>query len=171
LQQHVKRQGRLSELEALKIIRDVADGYLALEDKKIVHRDLKTANIFLTPNGPRIADFGFCEFLNETKKPQVFYNVGSPAYMSPESYRDNQYTPKSDIWSIGITLYEMLVGETPDKNLSYSDMSGNLMSGRIANVASEEIKRILAACFKKDLKERCSAAQLLEAVNNEILRL
>lgn len=50
----------------------------------------------------------------------MFYNVGSPAYMSPESYRDNQYSAKSDIWSIGIILYEMLVGDTPDKTLSYS---------------------------------------------------
>ena len=45
------------------------------------------------------------------------------------------------------------------------------MAGRIANVPNEDIKRILAACFKKDAKERCSAAKLLEAVNNEILRL
>lgn len=64
LQQHIRKQGRLSELEALHIIRDVADGYLAIEEKLIVHRDLKTANIFLTNSGARIADFGFCEFLN-----------------------------------------------------------------------------------------------------------
>jgi serine/threonine protein kinase len=87
LQQYVKKQGRLGDLEALHIIRDITDGYLAIEEKLIVHRDLKTANIFLTSTGARIADFGFCEFLNETKKPQLFYNVGSPAYMSPESYR------------------------------------------------------------------------------------
>jgi serine/threonine protein kinase len=60
LQQHIKKQGRLQDLEALRIIRDVADGYLAIEEKLIVHRDLKTANIFLTPTGARIADFGFC---------------------------------------------------------------------------------------------------------------
>lgn len=83
LQQHVKKQGRLTELEALHLARDITDGYLAIEEKLIVHRDLKTANIFLTPTGARIADFGFCEFLNEAKKPQLFYNVGSPAYMSP----------------------------------------------------------------------------------------
>ena len=61
----------------------MAEGYVAIDEKKIVHRDLKTANIFMTSTGARIADFGFCEFINETKKPQMFYNVGSPAYMSP----------------------------------------------------------------------------------------
>jgi len=58
--------------------------------------------------------------------------VGSPAYMSPESYRENIYSAKSDIWSIGIILYEMLMGETPDKNLTYLEMSSNLMSGKIS---------------------------------------
>lgn len=110
LQQYMKKKGKLGELQALHIIRDVADGYLAIEQKKIVHRDMKTANIFLTSKGARIADFGFCEFSNDTKKPQMFYNVGSPAYMSPESYRDNIYSAKSDVWSMGIILYEILVG-------------------------------------------------------------
>lgn len=164
MQQYVRKQSKLTELEALHLIRDVAEGYLAIEEKRIVHRDMKTANIFLTPKGARIADFGFCEFLNETKKPQMFYNVGSPAYMSPESYRDNHYSAKSDVWSMGIILYEMLVGETPDKNLSYSEMSANLMAGRISSGNNEEIRKILAGCFKRDLKERWSPAQFLEAV-------
>ena len=72
---------------------------------------------------------------------------------------------------VGIILYEMLVGDTPDKNLTYSEMSNNLMAGRIGGIGNEEIKRILAGCFKKDLKERFSPAQLLEAVSNEIARL
>lgn len=49
---------------------------------RIIHRDLKTANIFLKNGIAKIADFGFCEFIGE-KKPQIAYNVGSPAYMSP----------------------------------------------------------------------------------------
>lgn len=110
LQQHIRKHTKINELEALYLIRDVAEGYLAIEEKRIVHRDMKTANIFLTSKGARIADFGFCEFINETKKPQMFYNVGSPAYMSPESYRDNLYSAKSDVWSMGIIFYEMLVG-------------------------------------------------------------
>lgn len=51
--------------------------------------------------------------------------------MSPESYRENIYSAKSDVWSMGIILYEMLTGDTPDKNLTYSEMSSNLMNGRI----------------------------------------
>ena len=171
LQAQIQKSGPLSEVDALRLMRDVVDGYLAVEEKQIVHRDLKTANIFLTPTGARIADFGFCEFLNETKKPQLFYNVGSPAYMSPESYRDNVYSAKSDLWSMGIILYESLVGETPDKNLTYTEMSNNLMMGRIANIPNENIRRILASCFKKDLLERSSPRAVLESVEAELGRI
>jgi len=80
--------------------------------------------------------------------------------MSPESYRENIYSAKSDIWSIGIILYEMLTGDTPDKNLTYSEMSSNLMAGRIA-VQNEDIRHMLSLCFKRDLKERTGAQQLL----------
>jgi serine/threonine protein kinase len=131
LQQHIKRSAKLSELEALHITKDIVEGYMAIEEKQIVHRDMKTANIFLTATGARIADFGFCDFVNETKKPPEFYNVGSPAYMSPEIYRENIYSSKSDIWGIGIILFEMLTGDTPDKNLTYFEMSNNLMNGKI----------------------------------------
>ena len=91
--------------------------------------------------------------------------------MSPESYRENIYSAKSDVWSMGIILYEMLTGDTPDKNLTYSEMSSNLMNGRINAGPNEEVRHILSLCFKKDLKERASPLQLLEIVNNEIVRM
>jgi len=64
LQKRLKQHGTLSEFDALRLTRDIVDAYIAIEQKQIVHRDLKTSNIFLTATGARIADFGFCEFLN-----------------------------------------------------------------------------------------------------------
>ena len=64
----------------------------------------------------------------------------------------------------------MLVGDTPDKTLSYAEMSNNLMAGRVACGNNEEIRKILAGCFKRDMKDRLSPSQLLEAINNEIRR-
>jgi hypothetical protein len=65
----------------------------------------------------------------------------------------------------------MLTGETPDKNLTYSEMSNNLMAGRIASGPNEEIRNMLSLCFKRDLKERINTFQLLEMINAEIVRL
>lgn len=63
LQKMIRSKRKLADLEALLILRDIVEGYRAIESKNIVHRDLKTANIFLTNTGARIADFGFCEFI------------------------------------------------------------------------------------------------------------
>ena len=78
----IKEHGTFNQVAALEITRDILQGYCAIEEKGIIHRDLKTSNIFLYRGKAKIADFGFCEFIGE-KKPQIAYNVGSPAYMSP----------------------------------------------------------------------------------------
>lgn len=72
--------------------------------------------------------------------------------MSPESYKDSKYSNKSDIWGIGIILAEMLIGETPEKNLTYTEMSNNLMNGKIPFTQNEDIKQILISCFRKDVR-------------------
>jgi serine/threonine protein kinase len=56
----------------------------------VTHRDLKPSNILMVDNHPKITDFGFCDIAGSVK-PKMFYNVGSPSYMSPEAYMDNVY--------------------------------------------------------------------------------
>jgi serine/threonine protein kinase len=120
----------LPEEEAMLIFRQMVEGYQHIKAKQIVHRDLKPDNILFKRN-PReskevaIIDFGYCEMAEVPNRPKMFYNVGSPKYMSPEAYTQNKYSEKSDIWAMGVMLYEMLVGSTCDKGLSmeaYLDM-------------------------------------------------
>ena len=61
---------------------------------------------------PVIIDFGYCERVS-TEKKRLPYNVGSPAYMSPEAYNDSVYSEKSDIWALGVIFHEMLTGTIP----------------------------------------------------------
>lgn len=82
LLKYIKSNGPFNQIKAMSLIKDVIEGYKCIEENNIIHRDLKTSNIFLSKGRAKIADFGFCEFLGQ-KKPQIAYNVGSPAYMSP----------------------------------------------------------------------------------------
>lgn len=59
-------------------------------------------------------DFGYCTVDSVPNRPECYYNVGSPKYMSPEAYKENIYSEKSDIWALGIIFYEMLHGKTID---------------------------------------------------------
>ena len=61
---------------------------------------------------PAIIDFGYCEKIS-TQSQHLAYNVGSPAYMSPEAYNESYYSEKSDVWALGIILHEMLTGTIP----------------------------------------------------------
>ena len=92
----------------------IIQGYLQIYQKEIVHRDLKPANIFFNEGKVKIADFGFA-IRNADIKKSSNYNVGSPVYMPLEALNDNNYSPKSDIWAIGVIFYEMLTGHTPWK--------------------------------------------------------
>ena len=71
---------------------------------------------------PVIIDFGFSERVNFFCKPQTFYNVGSPSYMSPESYNLTKYSEKSDLWALGVVLYEMLSGESFDFSIKIDEL-------------------------------------------------
>jgi len=78
-----------------------------LNENFIVHRDIKIANIFLSNQNYKIADFGFA-----IRAKSLFADipVGSPIYMSPEGLINNNYGPKTDVWSFGIMIYELLHG-------------------------------------------------------------
>lgn len=80
---------------------------------EIIHRDIKPANILKSNGVYKLADFGFAIVENEFESIIKKFNVGTPVYMSPETVQFNQYSEKSDIWSLGIVLYLMVYKELP----------------------------------------------------------
>jgi PAS domain S-box-containing protein len=106
-------KNKLTETEACFYMAQLMEGYREIYDHQIVHRDLKPANLLITDSKIlKIADFGFGIKSKELAKPSK-YNVGSPLYMAPESLKKNEYSYKTDLWSIGIIFFEMLTGDTP----------------------------------------------------------
>lgn len=108
----IKKYGNIPEVEAAKILKHITNGFKEQIRKGIIHRDLKPANIFLKNGIPKIADFGFSKMMNAPKE-KVYYNVGTPLYMSPQTIIHNKYSEKSDMWSIGVLYYEVLYGQVP----------------------------------------------------------
>jgi serine/threonine protein kinase len=111
---YLKSEGRLSVAEAVKIIVPVAEGLAYAHSQGVVHRDLKPANILLTGESvPKISDFGIAKLSQSSGLTQVGSVLGSPPYMSPEQCSGGSVDMRTDIYSLGITLYELLTGKVP----------------------------------------------------------
>lgn len=114
LEQMITRKGRLELGEALGYLRQILIGISYAHKKGFIHRDIKPSNIIVNREGvAKIMDFGISKALNEIGLTKTGAKVGTIMYMSPEQVRAEEPTIQSDIYSIGITFYEMLSGKTP----------------------------------------------------------
>ena len=115
LQNRIKEQRgkNLTESQIVEWFTQVCLGLKHIHDRKIIHRDLKGQNIFLNKNGIlKVGDFGICKILSNTKA-LARTVVGTPYYLSPEVVQSKPYNLKSDIWSMGVILYELCALKPP----------------------------------------------------------
>ncbi len=107
-------RGPLKIEEALEIAIHVAQGLTKAHGHGIIHRDIKPANIMVTPDGVvKILDFGLAKLSGQTLLTRTGGTPGTAAYMSPEQARGEAVDERTDIWSLGVVLYEMIVGRRP----------------------------------------------------------
>ena len=128
LKQRIVRERQLPVSEALQIAREVADALSYAHGAGVVHRDIKPGNILLDAGHAVVADFGIARAMGvgDTTTGHV---VGTPAYMSPEQVEDSKYLDaRTDIYSLGCVLYEMLVGEPPFRGSTLTAVIANRLS-------------------------------------------
>jgi tetratricopeptide (TPR) repeat protein len=107
-------RGPLSIEETLNIVIQVAEGMKQAHEHGIVHRDVKPANVMLTVDGiPKIVDFGIATLVGRSRAGDADEIAGTVSYMSPEQARGDSLDQRTDIWSLGVTMYEMLTGRLP----------------------------------------------------------
>jgi serine/threonine protein kinase/tetratricopeptide (TPR) repeat protein len=160
LQEMIKK-GPLALDEAVGIAGQIAKGLAKAHERGIVHRDVKPGNILVTGDGlAKVVDFGLAKLANQARLTRVGTTVGTIMYMSPEQAQGGEADERSDIWSLGIVLYEMATGRPPfegehEQAIIYSILNqtpepvGPLVPG-----ASKDLERILAKALAKKSSER-----------------
>ena len=113
----IKQKIKMRPLEldqAIEIVVQTLQGLQAAHEKGIVHRDIKGSNLMLTPKGQvKIMDFGLAQLAERSQLTKTATILGTPAYMSPEQARRQPIDRRTDIWSVGVVVYEMLTGRLP----------------------------------------------------------
>lgn len=119
LEQRIKREGRVNEKEVLRIGRQVAEGLRAAHRMGLLHRDVKPANILFTDDGTaKVVDFGLALFVQQKDETGEIW--ATPYYVSPEKVIENKEDFRSDLFSLGASLYHALTGQPPHKVKSAS---------------------------------------------------
>ena len=158
LSSYVEKRHHLSEPEAIYFFKQIMNGFRALHKAKVMHRDVKLANIFLHNDIVKIGDFGFAKMgVDETGT-----NLGTPITQAPELYSmKEKYTSKADLWSLGVCYYQILFGEFPFDGNSIDnlkrkalDYSGNNLVFPGYPLISQESKNLIVALLQSKPENR-----------------
>jgi len=161
----IRRIGRLPEDKAIEIARQICAGLAAAHERGILHRDLKPANIMLDGSGKvRIMDFSLAAVGEVTD-----VRAGTPAYMAPEQLEGREVTAKSDIYALGLVLYELFTGRRAFDAKTLADLVAQHQSGAITaptaivKALDPAIERAILRCLDPDPARRPSSALAVAA--------
>ncbi|MDH4271570.1 MAG: protein kinase [Candidatus Aminicenantes bacterium] len=170
LRQLIRKVGRLSPGQAVAVARQVCDGLAEAHKLGVVHRDLKPQNVMLDEDGnARIMDFGIARSLSGKGITGAGTFIGTPEYMSPEQVEGKDVGERSDIYSLGVILYEMVTGRRPfDGETALSIAHKHKYETpedprKLVAEVPDSLARVILKCLEKDKAARYESAQALDA--------
>ena len=166
LAQKIKKRGKqlFSENEIMHDFIQIALAIKYIHDRKILHRDLKAQNVFLTKDGTvKLGDFGIARVLENTFQ-LCKTQIGTPYYLSPEMCEGKNYNSKTDIWSLGCILYELCTLKHPFDAANVNGLLMVIIRGKyqpISSYYSQNLKSLVQQLLTKDPAKRPSINQIL----------
>jgi len=164
----LRRIGRLPEAKALEISRKLCAGLAAAHEKGVLHRDLKPGNIMLDSRGQAlITDFGLAALAGQVEGAEV--RNGTPAYMAPEQLEGKEVTVRSEIYSLGLVLYEIFTGKRPFESATLDDLVRTRNETTPASPSTlvrdldPAVERIILRCLERDPAHRPASALAVAA--------
>ena len=161
LKQLLQKRGALTLTEVIDIMSQLTDGLAHAHEAYIIHRDIKPQNIMIEDNGRiKITDFGIAMALNSTQLTQTNSVMGSVHYLPPEQANGKGSTVKSDIYSLGILMYELLTGSVPFKGDTAVEIALKHMKEKIPSVRKQNptipqsVENIILKATAKNPKNR-----------------
>lgn len=170
LKQLIKKRGKLTLSEVSDIMLQLLNGITHAHEAYIIHRDIKPQNILILNNGlVKIADFGIAASLNESELTQTNSVMGSVYYLPPEQASGTLMTLKSDIYSLGIVMFELLTGKLPYKGENAVEIAMKHINDPLPSVRSinalipQSIENIIIKATAKNVKNRYETAKEMKA--------
>ena len=160
-----KNNKHLSENQIWKFFIEICTGLSYMHNKKILHRDMKSSNIFLTKNlDIKIGDLGVAKALKNTLHAHTF--IGTPYYLSPEICEEKPYNEKSDVWALGCILYELINLKHPFNASNQAALFLKILNGKYENFSniykySDELLKFIDLLLEKDLNKRPSMKDII----------
>jgi NIMA (never in mitosis gene a)-related kinase len=167
LSEKIKEQNKtpFKESDILDYFTQICLALKHIHEKKIIHRDLKSGNVFLMKSGlVKLGDFGIAKTFKSTME-KAKTMVGTPYYLSPEIIQGKPYDNKSDIWSLGVLLYEMMTFKMPFEANTLPMLSMKIMRGNYtppSSMYTKDLREIVSKCLMVDPSRRPSIREILK---------
>ena len=161
---HSKQNRLIPENDIWNLFLQLCNGLSYLHSKNIIHRDIKSQNVFLTKNGVvKLGDFGISKILKNSDD-FAHTSLGTPFFLSPEICQGKSYNFKSDVWMLGCVLYEMAALKKPFSGDNLPMIMNNIITKDIPPIPSfysENLRNLIKLLLNKDMNERPTVAEIM----------